>query len=77
MYLFLDTETTGKNPNVSRSVQIAWLLTDTAGRTTSEASCIIRPDGFHIPADSTRIHGITNESAIKKGAPLREVLLKV
>jgi DNA polymerase-3 subunit epsilon len=84
MILFFDTETTGlprnyKAPvtdlaNWPRVVQIAWLLTDDAGAEITSAERIIRPDGYEIPADSARVHGITTERAFREGAPLAEVL---
>lgn len=84
MILFFDTETTGlprnyKAPvtdlaNWPRVVQIAWLLTDDAGAEITSAEHIVRPDGYEIPAESSRVHGITTERALREGAPLSEVL---
>ena len=81
MYLFFDTETTGipknyKAPasdskNWPRLVQIAWMLTDKTGKEISHAEYIIRPDGFTIPADAAKVHGITTEAAISSGVDLR------
>jgi DNA polymerase III epsilon subunit-like protein len=82
--LFLDTETTGfpkdyKAPvsdvkNWPRLVQIAWLLTDVSGNEVKCAEHIIRPNGFTIPTDASRVHGITTEIAMKAGADLKLVL---
>jgi DNA polymerase-3 subunit epsilon len=84
MYLFFDTETTGlpknwKAPvtelaNWPRIVQIAWVLTDKAANVLEQASYIIKPDNFVIPAESSKIHGITTEEALKNGADIQEVL---
>jgi DNA polymerase-3 subunit epsilon len=84
MYLFFDTETTGlpkkwKAPvtdldNWPRLVQIAWLTFSEEGRQMEEGSFIIKPDGFVIPEDAARIHGITMDRAGKEGAPLPFVL---
>ncbi len=84
MYLFFDTETTGlprswKAPvtdinNWPRLVQIAALQFDDAGNKMGDFSAIIRPDGFEIPAEASRIHRITTERALGEGRPLREVL---
>ena len=73
MYLFFDTETTGipknyKAPvsdikNWPRLVQIAWLVTDKSGNEVKSAEYIIKPNGFSIPDDAAKIHGITNELA--------------
>ena len=35
---------------------------------------IIYPDGFDIPFNSTKIHGISTERARNEGKPLEEVL---
>jgi DNA polymerase III subunit epsilon len=87
MYLFFDTETTGipknyKAPasdarNWPRLVQIAWLLVDDAGNEQKSVEHIIKPDGFSIPADAARIHGITNEMALQKGVELKTALEQI
>ena len=84
MLLFFDTETTGipknyKAPvsdleNWPRLVQLAWLLTDDEGNEVKSTEHIIRPDGFAIPIDASRVHGITTEIAIKSGVDLKPVL---
>lgn len=76
MYLFFDTETTGlpKNWKASvtdvnnwpRLVQLAYLFYDKNGAKISGGDYIIKPVGFTIPADASRIHGITTERAIRK-----------
>lgn len=82
--VFFDTETTGKPrsrsatlrdlDNWPRIVQVAWLLTDDHGREVNCQTMIVRPDGFTIPADATRIHGISTERALQEGVPLRSAL---
>lgn len=84
MKLFFDTETTGlpKNykapasdlPNWPRVIQIAWLIADDAGNEIKGAEYIIKPDGFSIPQEASRIHGITTERALKEGVSLKPVL---
>ncbi len=84
MYLIFDTETTGlpKNYNASvtdtdnwpRVVQIAWQLHDVSGRLLENRDFLIRPDGFNIPFDAERIHGISTDLAMQKGSGLTEVL---
>jgi DNA polymerase III subunit epsilon len=84
MLLFFDTETTGlprnwKAPvtdvnNWPRLVQIAFLLFDREGNRISEKCFIIKPEGFKIPADAARIHGITTEIAASEGKELNSVL---
>jgi DNA polymerase III epsilon subunit-like protein len=84
MYLFFDTETTGlpadwKAPqsnlrNWPRLVQIAWLQYDVKGTRIAERDYIIRPEGFTIPEEASRIHGISTERAIREGVDLKKVL---
>jgi DNA polymerase-3 subunit epsilon len=84
MYLFLDTETTGlplrrgrpaaQIGNWPRLVQVAWLLTDTNGQELAAHSFIIRPNGFVIPDDAVRVHGITTEIARRRGVDVRSAL---
>jgi DNA polymerase III subunit epsilon len=82
--LFFDTETTGvprnyKAPasdlkNWPRLVQIAWLLADDDGGEIESAEYIVKPEGFTIPAEAARIHGISTEMAIRDGLDIKSVL---
>ena len=82
--LVFDTETTGipknwKAPltdleNWPRLVELAWILCDDGGQKVDDHSAIVRPDGFTIPADAARVHGITTERAVREGEDLRKVL---
>ena len=84
MYLVFDTETTGlplnyRAPltdfnNWPRMVQIAWQIHDIKGDLIEVKNYIIKPEGFTIPYNSEKIHGISTELAHKKGFPLKEVL---
>ncbi len=84
MYLFFDTETTGlpknwKAPvsdvnNWPRLVQLAFLFFNNEGKLLVGGNHIIRPDGFTIPADASKIHGITTERALNEGKILKIVL---
>jgi DNA polymerase III epsilon subunit-like protein len=84
MYLFFDTETTGlprnwKAPvtdlnNWPRLVQLAYLYYDKNGNKISGGDFIIKPEGFTIPSDASRIHGITTQKAINEGKPILSVL---
>ncbi len=86
MYLIFDTETTGLPRNKTapltdfdnwpRLVQIAWQLHDNKGRLLSQGNHIVKPDGFTIPFNSQKVHGISTERALEVGEPLQEVLLK-
>jgi DNA polymerase-3 subunit alpha len=84
MYLIFDTETTGlpKNYNAPltdadnwpRLVQLAWQLHDEEGGLLEAGNVIVRPDGFDIPFNSEKIHGISTAKALAEGRPLQEVL---
>ena len=84
MILFFDTETTGlpknwKAPvtdlnNWPRMVQLAYILYDTNENVISKGDYIIKPEGYSIPSDSSNIHGISTEKAIREGKELRLVL---
>jgi DNA polymerase III subunit alpha len=84
MYLIFDTETTGLPRNYSapltdfdnwpRCVQLAWQVHDENGKRISSGDHIVRPDGFTIPFNSEKVHGISTERAQKEGIPLEEVM---
>ncbi|APG61006.1 DNA polymerase III subunit alpha [Christiangramia salexigens] len=86
MYLIFDTETTGlpkrwdapltDSENWPRCIQIAWQLHDDMGNLIENQDYLVKPDGFDIPYDSERIHGISTDLANEKGIPLQEVLEK-
>ncbi len=83
MYLVFDTETTGlpkrynapisDTDNWPRCVQIAWQLHDAMGNVLEHGDYLVQPDGFDIPYDSERIHGISTQLAKEEGKPLSEV----
>lgn len=74
MILFIDTETTGVNPQRDRLVQLAWIVATENGEVIGKSSMVVRPEGFVIPQGATRIHGITTEMAIRSGVPLKHSL---
>jgi DNA polymerase III epsilon subunit-like protein len=79
-----DCETTGLpriryfSPEVAEDwphlVQLAWARYDLRGHAEGTCSHIIRPEGFRIPADATRIHGISHAQARRVGRELGQVL---
>ncbi len=83
MYLIFDTETTGLPQNYSapltdfdnwpRCVQLAWQVLDETGKKISSGDYIVKPDGFTIPYNSEKVHGISTERAHREGIPLNEV----
>ena len=84
MYLIFDTETTGLPKrwnapitdvdNWPRCIQLAWQLHDNLGNCIEHQDYLIRPDGFNIPYDAEKIHGISTELATEQGLALSEVL---
>ena len=86
MYIIFDTETTGlpkrydapitDTANWPRCIQIAWQLHDDMGKLIAHEDYLIKPEGFNIPYDAERIHGISTELAESDGIALDEVLKK-
>jgi DNA polymerase-3 subunit alpha len=86
MYLIFDTETTGlpkrwdapitDTNNWPRCIQIAWQLHDDMGKLIEHQDYLVKPEGFNIPYDAERIHGISTELAEAEGISLAEVLEK-
>lgn len=82
--IFLDTETTGLPRNKLKDaleekgnwpdiVSFCWMVYDGRERVKKEVH-LIRPDGYRIPPESTRIHGISQERAEQEGKPLMDVM---
>lgn len=83
--LFFDTETTGlpkrfgAKPedldawSTARLVQLSWIV-DQDGYEIGFGDLIIIPDGFEIPAEATKIHGITQMEAMAKGVELKKAI---
>ncbi len=84
MFLIFDTETTGlprdyKAPltdsdNWPRMVQIAWQLHNKSGVLIEAKSYIVKPEGYQIPFQASKVHGITTEKALRDGLELTHVL---
>ena len=84
MYIIFDTETTGLPrdynapmsdvDNWPRLVQIAWQLHDAKGKLLSNHNYIIRPEGFTIPYNAEKVHGISTKRALAEGHDLKEIL---
>lgn len=84
MYIVFDTETTGlpkdwKAPisqvdNWPRLVQLGWMLFNEQQELISEANLIIQPNGFTIPVQASKIHGISQAHALVHGLPIEVVL---
>ncbi len=86
MFLIFDTETTGlprnwnapltDSDNWPRCIQIAWQLHDAMGNVIEHQDYLVNPEGFNIPFDAEKIHGISTELAQKEGISLSEVIEK-
>lgn len=84
MFLIFDTETTGfpkdwnapltDFDNWPRVVQIAWQIHGPEGELIDVQDHIIYPDGYDIPFNATKIHGISTDRAKAEGKPLAKVL---
>ena len=84
MYLIFDTETTGlpanwdaplsDSDNWPRCVQIAWQLHASDGHMISHDDFIVTPDGFDIPFESEKVHGISTNLATRDGVPIHQVV---
>lgn len=83
MYLFIDTETTGlpdyynslsSYGNV-RLVQIARIIYDGYGKKISKIDFVIKPEGFRMPENSTKIHKISYSLALIAGKSLNKVFM--
>lgn len=81
MILFYDTETTGlplwrepsEHPDQPHIVQLAALLC-LDGVEIASLNAIVRPDGWTIPAETTAIHGISQERALVEGISEHQAL---
>ena len=88
-FLFFDIETTGllgakkteinycNSKHFPHIVQLSWQLQRCENgtfTTISTANFIIKPDGYTIPSESSKIHGITQETALEKGTPIKNAL---
>ncbi|MCL6257743.1 DNA polymerase III subunit alpha [Aquiflexum sp. TKW24L] len=84
MYIIFDTETTGlprsynapmsNDDNWPRLVQVAWQLHDATGKLLSNHNYIVKPEGFTIPYNAEKVHGISTARATREGHALDKVL---
>ncbi|MEQ9287963.1 MAG: DNA polymerase III subunit alpha [Cyclobacteriaceae bacterium] len=84
MYLIFDTETTGLPKkynapltdfdNWPRLVQLAWQLHASDGSLINHKNYIVKPDGFTIPFNAQKVHGISTKRAEEEGYDLKFVL---
>ncbi|MBN2484702.1 MAG: DNA polymerase III subunit alpha [Bacteroidales bacterium] len=84
MFLIFDTETTGlpknyKAPlsdfdNWPRMVQVAWQIHGLHGEFIDAKSYIVKPEGYEIPFQAEKVHGISTQRALEEGYELSWVL---
>lgn len=84
IYLFFDTETTGLPRNYKaavtdldnwpRVVQLAYAVYDESGKELTKVNRIIKPQGFTIPVEASKVHGISTERALQEGIDLSTAL---
>ena len=82
MIVFFDCETTGKanfrlafdHPSQPHIVQLGALLTEDDGTERGVLDVIIKPDGWTIPLEASKVHGITDEIAERCGIPLASAM---
>lgn len=81
MYLFFDTETTGRPKSMKASVkdldnwprviQLAWSLRDAEGNVIKERCQLIKPEGWTVPVEKFWIdHGYSTEKNMAEGSPM-------
>ncbi len=70
MIAFIDTETTGRDPNIDRIIEIG-VVFGRAGEVLRSRSWLVNP-GVSIPAESTAIHGIKDED-VKDERSIEEI----
>jgi|SRR5579862_4253946 len=79
--LFFDVESTGlprwndpsDDPRQPHIVEIAAILRNREGSIRKPLHAIIKPEGWVIPEEMTKIHGISQERALTEGRPAGEV----
>lgn len=82
MLLYYDTETSGfvqptlppDHPTQPHLVQLGAILTNDNGDEVQVVSLIVKPEGYKIPEQAAKVHGITTEMATAVGLPLVTVL---
>lgn len=80
--LIFDTETTGlpnfkeryDHPSQPRVVELALIELYDDGEEIKGESWIIKPDGWEVPEEVAKIHGITTGMAEAQGVPMKEVM---
>jgi DNA polymerase III epsilon subunit-like protein len=82
LILFYDVESTGlykdallpTHPDQPKVVQLAAILAREDGGVVSVLSAIVKPEGWEVPLESTKIHRISHEHAENCGVPAQVVM---
>ena len=83
--VFFDTETSGLPSrfgapaddlgawDTARLVQLSWII-DQDGEEIGFGDLIVKPEGFTIPEEASKVHGITTEVALEKGVSCKQAV---
>ena len=82
MRLFIDSETTEvfnfkrppSDPCQPHIVQLGAILHDEERRVVAEMNLLVKPEGWTIPEEATKIHGISTERCLKYGFKIATVM---
>lgn len=84
MFLIFDVEAAGKPRSWKapatdtfawpRMVEIAWQIYDKQVKVINSGHYLIQPEGFEIPYEMEKIHGVSTEKAKEEGVPLKQAL---
>lgn len=88
MYLFFDTETTGKPKrydapakdvdNWPRITQLAFAVFDATGKKIHQFACLIKPDGWEIPKEKFFLdNNMTTERCEAEGLPIKYTIEEI
>jgi DNA polymerase III subunit epsilon len=86
MYLIFDCSAIAKPTNYKapfsdtfawpRLIHLSWILLNEEYKPIEDFDCVVKPDGFSINEDISKIARIDQEEIEKKGAPLEDILEK-
>jgi DNA polymerase-3 subunit epsilon len=85
MILVLDFETTGlpnyqipsDDPSQPYAIQLGMIVADYEGNVLKERNLFIKPDGWTISDEITKLTGITQEMCEKNGVPIKEAIAEM
>ena len=82
MLLVYDVETSGlpdwtmpsNHPAQPHIIQIGAILADDNGKEIERINIFIKPDGWTLPPEITKLTGITQEMLVEKGIPIKDAV---